>query len=45
MRKARQASFLAPGQSEESGPPQTLCFYSPECVEGVFSEIHIHDPA
>jgi len=21
MRKARQASFLAPGQSEESGPP------------------------
>src|SRR5919112_6544965 len=34
---------LGPGRRAASALPS--CLYSPECVEGVFSEVHLQDPA
>jgi hypothetical protein len=33
------------GAGAPSSLGHTPCLYSPECVEGKFSEVHIHGPA
>ncbi len=35
----------AGGKAPRTRPKPSPCPYSPECVEGVFSEVRIHDPA
>jgi hypothetical protein len=33
------------GEGFSKPHPFSFCPYSPKCVEGEFSEVHIHDPA